>query len=382
MEKAVEEYLNKVHQSDFDMLCEVDRICRKHGIQYFLHGGTFLGAVRHQDFIPWDDDVDILFLRKDYERFLEVFEAETGSGEDESGAGIVAGADVAGGAAAAGAEAAGAGVSGIAPMNFGADAAGGAASERRFRLLRFERYPQFFDFITKIADMSLTYEGTSFGAEAFYENRYSHPTLDLFVFDIEAKGHKWQLIRLKLLYALAMGHRPYIDYGKFKGPMKAVAFVLAGIGRCVPFRVIAKQYVKVQTEGGVAEMVCGDGDRKVADHGDGADEAEGHGDGIGKAEGGRNSDMASAGASGSGAQHPLLFISNEQPDPRYWGLDFDPEHLIYGADVGIIRGKEFPIPKLHDKWLTKTYGDYMALPPEDKRKPMHVGGFKDSKNGA
>ena len=68
----------------------------------------------------------------------------------------------------------------------------------------------------------------------------------------------------------------------------------------------------------------------------------------------------------------MLFISNEQPNPRYWGLDFDRSHLVYGADVGIIRGKEFPIPKLHDKWLTKTYGDYMSLPPEEKRKPMHV----------
>ena len=62
----------------------------------------------------------------------------------------------------------------------------------------------------------------------------------------------------------------------------------------------------------------------------------------------------------------------EQPDPRYWGLDFDPEHLMDGANVGIIRDHEFPIPKEHDKWLKKTYGDYMALPPKEKRVPMHV----------
>ena len=43
-----------------------------------------------------------------------------------------------------------------------------------------------------------------------------------------------------------------------------------------------------------------------------------------------------------------------------------------GANVGIIRGHEFPIPKEHDKWLKKTYGDYMALPPKEKRVPMHV----------
>jgi len=68
----------------------------------------------------------------------------------------------------------------------------------------------------------------------------------------------------------------------------------------------------------------------------------------------------------------VLFISNEQPDPRYWGLDFDADHLVNGADTGIIHGKEFPIPKMHDKWLTKTYGDYMKLPPKEKQVPMHV----------
>lgn len=280
MTKEVQEYLDKVHESDFAMLCEVDRICKKHGIQYYLHGGTFLGAVRHQDFIPWDDDVDILFLRADYERFLEVYEEE---------------------------------------------------ADKRFKLLRFERYPQFFDFITKIADMSLTYQGTAFGAEDFYDNRYSHPTLDLFVFDTESDKHKWQLIRLKLLYALAIGHRPYIDYGKFKGFMKAAAFVLAGIGKLIPFRKIALRYMNIQTEGGIAQRADENNDRK-----------------------------------------DMLFISNEQPDPRYWGLDFDPEHLVNGPDTGIIRGKEFPIPKYHDKWLKKTYKDYMSLPPEDKRVPMHV----------
>ena len=76
MDKEVQQYLDRVHESDFAMLSEVDRICKKHNIQYYLHGGTFLGAVRHQDFIPWDDDVDILFLREDYERFLDVYEKE------------------------------------------------------------------------------------------------------------------------------------------------------------------------------------------------------------------------------------------------------------------------------------------------------------------
>jgi lipopolysaccharide cholinephosphotransferase len=81
-----------------------------------------------------------------------------------------------------------------------------------------------------------------------------------------------------------------------------------------------------------------------------------------------------------GGDETTLFISNEQPDPRYWGLDFDADHLVYGPDVANIRDKEFPIPKNHDKWLKKTYKDYMSLPPEDKRVPMHVNVIKKNED--
>ena len=55
---------------------EIDRICRKHDIGYFICGGTMLGLVRHGGFIPWDDDMDVGMLRNDYERFLEIAPGE------------------------------------------------------------------------------------------------------------------------------------------------------------------------------------------------------------------------------------------------------------------------------------------------------------------
>lgn len=60
------------------MLKDVDAVCSKHKIPYFLNGGSALGAVRHQGFIPWDDDVDIAMLDSDFKRFVQIAQAELG----------------------------------------------------------------------------------------------------------------------------------------------------------------------------------------------------------------------------------------------------------------------------------------------------------------
>ena len=60
--------LRRHQQKMLEMLRFIDDLCRKNGIPYFLSGGTFLGAVRHKGFIPWDDDLDIALLKKDHKK--------------------------------------------------------------------------------------------------------------------------------------------------------------------------------------------------------------------------------------------------------------------------------------------------------------------------
>lgn len=68
--------IRQIQLTQLEILIEVDKICRKHDIKYFLTNGTLLGAVRHKGFIPWDDDIDIGMHRKDYDNFLEIANKE------------------------------------------------------------------------------------------------------------------------------------------------------------------------------------------------------------------------------------------------------------------------------------------------------------------
>lgn len=64
--------IDLLHEADLEIVKEVVRICDENGLMYYMLGGTMLGAIRHNGFIPWDDDIDLGLPRKDYEKFLEI----------------------------------------------------------------------------------------------------------------------------------------------------------------------------------------------------------------------------------------------------------------------------------------------------------------------
>lgn len=73
--------ISELRKIQMDILSYVDKTCREHNIHYSMSGGTLIGAVRHKGFIPWDDDIDIMLTRDDYNRLISAIQEKFSNGE-------------------------------------------------------------------------------------------------------------------------------------------------------------------------------------------------------------------------------------------------------------------------------------------------------------
>ena len=267
------ERMEQLQAANLKIIKEVDRICRKHNIHYLLDAGTLIGAIRHKGFIPWDDDVDFAFLREEYEKFIKVAPEELPEGMH---------------------------------LWFPTDSA---------------KYGAFYDFTPKIiyenSRKRLPDEDT-----AFYKEEMNHICTDLFILDEiseNAIARQWQILKNKIIYGMAMGHRRKLDFSKYSLLQKLQVGLLAAAGSTINMEVLCKWERKAalkQTKG----------------------------------------------------KSSLLYYSNYQPDYVHMRVPREGSEQVIEVpfeDMTVM------IPKGYDRVLTVVYGDYMTLPPEEKRMPAH-----------
>jgi lipopolysaccharide cholinephosphotransferase len=175
--------IDEIHMLSYEMLKEVNRICTKYDLEVFLDSGTLLGAVRHQDFIPWDDDIDVIVKRENYHRFVSALKREL---------------------------------------------------DPRYEFVNYRDYNGlFFDFVPRIElkDSQLR-EITD--EDKAYNNKQNKICIDIFILDdIPNNGflYRLHLLSHKILYGLAMGHRYELDYSKYSFCQKLSVKFLSGIGK-------------------------------------------------------------------------------------------------------------------------------------------------------
>lgn len=178
--------ISELHDKLFNVLCVVDDICSKEGISYFLDSGTLLGAVRHQDFIPWDDDLDLKILAEDYPRFKEVL--------------IRSLPDY---------------MKLVEPQEFA---------------------PGFYDFVVRICDTRYPLNEET-DETRFYRNYQNYVGADVFLFAKTSDSATVKnILKLftKILYGMGMGHRYRVDPEKYHGAQKIFVAILSTIGKLIP----------------------------------------------------------------------------------------------------------------------------------------------------
>lgn len=267
--------LEKIREVNMKLIRAVDRICREHGISYFLFAGTLLGAVREQDFIPWDDDVDICFVRSEYEKFLK-----------------------------------------IAPD----------ALPEGMELVLPGQTRAFYDMIAKLNYRESRLHNPT-EEDAFYEDKYCHIALDLYVMDQTYSNkalRSFHIFRLKMLYGMLMSKRYRLEWKKYSGMEALQVRVLTLLGKPFSVKRMVRWYDRVSTEVERSKKVS---------------------------------------LSGQPALNSNSFI------PKI-GVEYQKDWFTETVE-GSFHGEHYPLPAGYDGYLSHRYGDYMK-PSRQKGDIVHL----------
>jgi len=189
------EFLDLIHTCNFEMLSYIKKICSENNIPFYLWGGTLLGAIRHQGFIPWDDDVDIVIFKKD---FAQLKRAILESPDD------------------------------------------------RFELVDNFESEQFNDYIPM-----LLYKNSRLRSDNPNDFTVNTLHLDIFVLNNTSDQKALRILHgglLKIIYGLSMAHRPVSQLSNrfhYSLLQKIAARSLSIAGKMVPLKLLRKLHHKV-----------------------------------------------------------------------------------------------------------------------------------------
>lgn len=200
------EYIIKAQKILIKTLSEFIRICEKYNLKYYLICGSLLGAIRHQNLIPWDDDIDVAMPRKDFDELKKHVYEEWNNSEFM----FVDYCDLGRGT--------------------------------------------FLDFMTRLVYMkeeipiNIYNKIKGKGRSDFY----NHMPIDIYILDNAFANEKiryWQVKIIQGLYGLAIGHRAHINFEEYKTEsetrQKQIKF-LAKIGRLIPLKLIFYFYERIR----------------------------------------------------------------------------------------------------------------------------------------
>ena len=252
--------LKKLHEVGLEVLIEVDRVCKKYDIPYFLCGGTLIGVKRHKGFIPWDDDIDIGMIRSDYEKFQDCFIKE---------------------------------------------------HSKDFYLHSLKTDNNYWLSFIKVRKNNTTIN------EKFVEKLDTHKGIfvDIFPFDkVPDKGFT-KLLKIRSFFIKLIAEAIFVKRGlyKYKNARRPFFTVIMTI---LPVKYLFKLQYKLMNK-----------------------------------------------YNSQNYNHCVCYVGSYDVKREYIKIDD-----LYPTKVGPFEGKKFSIPNKSEVYLTNMYGDYMKLPPKDKRK--------------